>query len=136
MDPQILETLVLILHVLASLAIIGLVLVQHGKGADAGSSFGGGSSSAMFGSSGAGNFLTKTTTWLVIGFFITSFGLAYFAKQKSIVAGDIGLPQVVEQVRFNENSELPALDVIESDIEVPEAHVDVDNANLEGENSP
>ena len=117
MDPQILETLVLILHVLASLAIIGLVLIQHGKGADAGSGFGGGSSGTVFGSGGAGNFLTKATTWLVIGFFITSFGLAYFAKQKSLAVRDMGLPQIEQSVEVN--SELPALDALNADAELP-----------------
>ena len=70
MEPQVLETLILIVHVLASLAIIGLVLIQHGKGADMGSGFGGGSSGTVFGSGGAGNFLTKLTTSLAIAFFL------------------------------------------------------------------
>ncbi|MDP6024509.1 MAG: preprotein translocase subunit SecG, partial [Pseudomonadales bacterium] len=66
MDPQVLETLALIVHVLASLGIIGLVLLQHGKGAEMGSGFGGGSSGTVFGSGGAGNFLTKATTYIAV----------------------------------------------------------------------
>ena len=62
MDLQILENIVLIFHVLAALGIIGLVLMQQGKGADMGSGFGGGASNTVFGSGGAGNFLTRTTT--------------------------------------------------------------------------
>ncbi|MEK9869764.1 MAG: preprotein translocase subunit SecG, partial [Gammaproteobacteria bacterium] len=84
------ETLVLVLHVLAALAIIGLVLIQHGKGADMGSGFGSGASTTVFGSGGAGNFMTRLTTGIVIAFFLTSFGLAFFAKEKSVAARDLG----------------------------------------------
>ena len=62
MDLQIVETIILVLHVLAALAIIGLVLIQHGKGADMGSGFGSGASATVFGSGGAGNFLSKSTS--------------------------------------------------------------------------
>lgn len=109
MEPQVLETLVLIVHVLASLGIIGLVLIQHGKGADMGSGFGGGASGTVFGAAGAGNFLTKTTTWLAIAFFVTSFSLAYFAKEKSVMARDLGIPQVVDQIQVDVDTEIPLL---------------------------
>ena len=117
------ETLVLVLHVLVALAIIGLVLIQHGKGADMGSGFGSGASSTVFGSGGAGNFLTRLTTGIVIAFFVTSFGLAYFAKEKSVAARDIGIP-VVEQVQeqpaiVEEVGELPAFEEA-SESEIPE----------------
>ena len=62
----------IIAYVLVALALIGLVLIQQGKGADMGASFGAGSSATVFGSSGSGNFLTKTTTWLAISFFVIS----------------------------------------------------------------
>ena len=119
MQPDILETLVLVVHVLASLAIIGLVLIQQGKGADAGSGFGSGSSATVFGSSGAGNFLTKSTTMIAIGFFVTSFGLAFFAKEKSEELRTLGIPAAVQQ---SQNSELPALslDSVESELPVVE----------------
>lgn len=110
METPVVETLVLILHVLASLAIIGLVLIQHGKGADMGSGFGGGASNTVFGSSGAGGFLQKTTTYLAIGFFLTSFGLAVFAKNKSDDAGQLGIPEIVEQAPLGADIELPTLD--------------------------
>ncbi|WP_163832346.1 preprotein translocase subunit SecG [Spartinivicinus ruber] len=77
------ETLVLIGHVLAALALIGLILLQQGKGAEAGASFGGGASQTIFGSQGAGNFLTRVTAILATVFFITSFSLALFAKHKA-----------------------------------------------------
>lgn len=96
MDLNIIETLVLIVHVAAALAIIGLVLIQHGKGADMGSGFGGGASNTVFGSVGSGNFLTRTTAALAITFFITSFGLAYFAKVHSVEARDVGIPNVIQ----------------------------------------
>ena len=119
MAPQVLETLILILHVLASLAIIGLVLIQHGKGADMGSGFGGGSSGTVFGSGGAGNFLTKVTTGLAISFFLSSFALAYFAKQKSVTVRNIGVPEVVQQTTVTPDVELPALGVGSTESELP-----------------
>lgn len=107
------ETLVLVFHVLAALAIIGLVLIQHGKGADMGAGFGSGASTTVFGSGGAGNFLTRMTTVIAIAFFLTSFGLAYFAKERSLLASDVGIPQVVEQIApgsLGQDDELPAFD--------------------------
>ena len=121
MQPEIIETLILVVHVLASLAIIGLILIQQGKGAEMGSGFGSGSSNTVFGSGGAGNFLTKTTTTIAIAFFITSFGLAYFAKQKSESVRTLGIPAVVQQA---ETAELPALNIdaegVESELPVVE----------------
>ena len=105
------ETLILVLHVLIALAIIGLILIQHGKGADMGAGFGSGASSTVFGSGGAGNFLTRLTTGIAIAFFLTSFGLAYFAKEKSTVARQIGIPvvdQITQEGPVDEVGELPA----------------------------
>jgi len=118
------ETLVLVFHVLAALAVIGLVLIQHGKGADAGAGFGGGASSTVFGSGGAGNFLQRMTTGIAIAFFITSFGLAYYAKEKSQAASGVGIPVVVEAlaapVQVDEEGELPSFESLESDSDIPE----------------
>ena len=77
------ESLIVVVHVLSAVAIIGLVLIQHGKGADMGASFGSGASQTMFGGAGSGNALTKSTTWLAIVFFATSLGLAVLAKQQA-----------------------------------------------------
>lgn len=77
------ETLVWILHIIIAGALIGLVLIQHGKGADMGAAFGGGSSGSLFGSSGSANFLSRTTAILATLFFLTSMGLGYFALQNS-----------------------------------------------------
>ena len=72
--------LVLMVHVLAGLGVIGLVLMQHGKGADMGAAFGSGASGSLFGSSGSANFLSRTTAVLATVFFITSLSLAYLAS--------------------------------------------------------
>jgi len=118
------ETLVLAFHVLVALAIIGLVLIQHGKGADMGAGFGSGASTTVFGSGGAGNFLTRLTTGIAIAFFITSFGLAYFARERSLSVREAGIP-VVEQVEAESvvtetTDELPAFENISGESEIPE----------------
>ena len=76
------ETLILVLHVLAALCVIGLVLLQHGKGADMGAAFGSGSAGSLFGSSGSANFLSRTTAVLAAVFFLTSLGLTYVSSHK------------------------------------------------------
>jgi preprotein translocase subunit SecG len=77
------QTLVLVIHVITAITIIGLVLVQHGKGADMGAAFGTGSAGSLFGSSGASNFLSKSTAIAAATFFITSLALAYLGSDKS-----------------------------------------------------
>jgi preprotein translocase subunit SecG len=74
--------LIVVVHVLIALGIIGLVLLQHGKGADMGSGFGGGSSGSLFGATGSANFLSRTTAVLATLFFLSSLGLAYLATSK------------------------------------------------------
>lgn len=90
------ENLIVIVHIVIAVAIIALVLLQQGKGADAGASFGGGASQTVFGSAGSGNFLTRSTSVLATLFFVTSFSLAYFAKEKATGLSDVGLPQIQE----------------------------------------
>ncbi len=80
---------IVVLHVLIALAIIGLVLLQHGKGADMGSGFGGGASGSLFGATGSANFLSRTTAVLATIFFITSLGLAYVATSKPKTGGGV-----------------------------------------------
>ena len=77
------ELAVLILHVLTALCVIGLVLLQHGKGADMGAAFGSGSAGSLFGASGSANFLSRTTAILAAVFFLTSLGLTYFSVKES-----------------------------------------------------
>ncbi|CAM9590797.1 unnamed protein product [Phaeothamnion confervicola] len=81
--------IVLVVHVLVALAVIGLVLLQHGKGADMGSGFGGGSSGSLFGASGSANFLSRATAVLATVFFLTSLGLAYMATHKPKAGGGV-----------------------------------------------
>lgn len=119
------ETLVLVVHVLAALAVIGLVLIQHGKGADMGAGFGSGASSTVFGSGGAGSFLTRMTTGIAIAFFLTSISLAFFAKEKAVSARDLGIPDVeqlgqqMSQELDSEAGELPAFEE-DAESEIPE----------------
>ena len=82
-------TAVIVVHVLIALAIIGLVLLQHGKGADMGSGFGGGASGSLFGATGSANFLSRATAALATVFFITSLGLAYLATNKPRTSGGV-----------------------------------------------
>jgi preprotein translocase subunit SecG len=77
------QQLVLIIHVIAAVVIIGLVLLQHGKGADMGAAFGSGSAGSLFGASGASNFLSKSTAALATVFFLTSMGLTYFSTPRA-----------------------------------------------------
>ena len=87
---------IVVLHVLIAFAIIGLVLLQHGKGADMGSGFGGGASGSLFGATGSANFLSRTTAVLATIFFLTSLGLAYFATTKPRDSGSV-MDRVKEQ---------------------------------------
>ena len=92
------ETLILIVHVLVALALIGLIMLQQGKGAETGASFGSGASQTVFGSQGSGNFLSRSTAILATVFFVTSIGLAMIAKDKAsaLTAGTVtGVPAEV-----------------------------------------
>lgn len=78
------QTTVLTIHTIIALAIIGLVLIQRGKGADAGAAFGAGASGTVFGSRGSTSFFSRTTAILAAAFFATSLSLAYLSSQGSI----------------------------------------------------
>ena len=87
----------IVTHVLVALAIIGLVLLQHGKGADMGSGFGGGASGSLFGATGSANFLSRTTAVLATIFFLLSLALAYVATKKPVEGGGGVIDAVREQ---------------------------------------
>ncbi|WP_043308804.1 preprotein translocase subunit SecG [Pseudomonas sp. ML96] len=87
-----LETVVIVVHLLGAIGVVGLVLLQQGKGADAGASFGAGASATVFGSQGSATFLSRFTAILAAIFFITSLGLAFFAKEKADNLTQAGLP--------------------------------------------
>jgi preprotein translocase subunit SecG len=82
-----LTNVLIITHVLVALAIIGLVLLQHGKGADMGSGFGGGASGSLFGATGSANFLSRATAVLAALFFLLSLSLAYVATRRPAEEG-------------------------------------------------
>jgi preprotein translocase subunit SecG len=86
------ETIVVVVHVIVAIGIVGLVLLQQGKGADAGASFGAGSSQTVFGASGTGNFLVRATTVGATIFFITSLSMAVFAKNQSSLGSAANSP--------------------------------------------
>src|SRR4029077_8665293 len=81
--------LMIVVHVVVALGIIGLVLLQHGKGADMGSGFGGGASSSLFGATGSANFLSRATAVLAAVFFMLSLALAYLATHKPRSGGGV-----------------------------------------------
>ncbi len=81
--------ILIVVHVVVALAIIALVLLQHGKGADMGSGFGGGASSSLFGATGSANFLSRATAALATVFFILSLALAYLATNRPREAGSV-----------------------------------------------
>lgn len=107
------EKLVLVVHVLTALSIIGLILMQQGKGAEAGASFGAGASQTVFGSQGSGNFFSRLTAIMATVFFVTSIGLALLAKRGAEMTIDADLPKVPAAVEQPAPSELPEL---ESDV--------------------
>jgi len=96
---------VLVVHVLTALAIIGLVLLQHGKGADMGAAFGGGASGSVFGATGSANFLSRTTAVFAVIFFSTSLGLAYLATHRPTAGG--GVMDVVKEQPSVPGSSIP-----------------------------
>ena len=84
------EQITLMVHLLVALALIGLILLQRGKGSDIGASFGAGASQTLFGSAGSGNALTRMTAWLSAIFFASSFGLAVIADNRTAGEDDLG----------------------------------------------
>ena len=104
------ENIILIVHFIIAILIIGFVLIQQGKGAEAGASFGAGASQTVFGSSGSWNFFSKITAVLATLFFVTSVTLAVYAKNK-VVVETIELPQAPES----------ALEILESSSDLPQA---------------
>jgi len=92
-----LYNILLIIQILVSLGIIGLVLIQHGKGADAGAAFGGGASGTVFGSRGSGNFLTKLTTSLAVVFFSNSLFLAWLVAHPDSTGAESIVPTTISE---------------------------------------
>ena len=104
------ELLVLIVHVLVAAGIIGLVLIQHGKGADVGAAFGSGSAGSVFGSAGSANFLSRLTAGLAAVFFLTSMGLTWISTKHGANKGVMAEPAAMQSAadKVPGKSDLPA----------------------------
>jgi preprotein translocase subunit SecG len=89
------EQFILIFHFILAIALIGLILLQQGKGAEAGASFGAGASQTVFGSAGSWSFFSKMTAFLATAFFVTSLSLAIVAKNRTVIEDEI-LPELKE----------------------------------------
>lgn len=122
-----LETVVVVFHLLGAIGVVALVLLQQGKGADVGASFGSGASATVFGSQGSSTFLSRVTAILAATFFMTSLGLAYVAKEKADNLAQVGLPDpaVLEvQQATPAVEDVPVLDATKPAVEaadVPQA---------------
>lgn len=126
-----LHTIAMILYLLTSFAIIGLILIQQGKGAEAGASFGAGASATVFGSSGSGNFFSRLTAILATVFFVLAFGLTLLAKQR---LGVEDVPALIEQpgIEQVQESDIPTLDAAPaSDGDVPALDANTDDLPTE-----
>lgn len=82
-------SVILAVQMLSALGMIGLILIQHGKGADMGASFGSGSSGSLFGASGSANFLSRSTAGLATVFFVTTLALAYLGNARPVSSGSV-----------------------------------------------
>ena len=104
------QSIALVVHVILAIGVIGLVLLQHGKGADAGAAFGSGASATVFGARGSASFLTRATTALASAFFLTSLFLFYLAAHRDSTVRSVtdDVPGIVETV--------PAADPAASDL--------------------
>ncbi len=127
-------TALVIIDVLLALALVGLILLQHGKGADAGAAFGSGSSGTVFGAAGSASLLQKTTTWLAAGFFVVTLGLSILAKERvHEAASRVQRTSVVEGVQPGEQPPSPVTQTAADSIsEVEFKPPGVDSIPLEG----
>lgn len=116
------ETLVIVVHVMAAIAIIGLILLQQGKGAEMGASFGSGSSQTLFGPQGTGTVFSRATAILTAIFFVTSFWLAIIAKGKVSSAVDTGIPsaEVIQSVEEAKEADIPQAPAAAPESEIPQ----------------
>lgn len=115
------EKFILVVHVLAAASVIGLVLLQHGKGADMGAAFGSGASGSLFGVSGSSNLLSRLTALFVAIFFATSLTLAYMASHRANSGSVVKLPASESNVSGSsdasaQSKEVPELPVKSNDI--------------------
>ncbi|MDQ2964107.1 MAG: preprotein translocase subunit SecG [Pseudomonadota bacterium] len=103
------ETVLVGVHVLVAAALVGLVLLQHGRGADMGAAFGSGSSGSLFGAAGSANFLSRTTAILATVFFLSSLGLTYFGATRSAPTDIMkqGVPETAPAAKESKPADVP-----------------------------
>ena len=119
------STVLVVVHLFLSIGLVGLILIQHGKGADAGAAFGSGASATVFGARGSANFLSRATGFLALAFFITSLVLAWNAMN---MARDAGM-MMDETMTQPAATEVPAVEQAET----PAASTEVPAVTMEGE---
>lgn len=129
MQIETIEIALRVALVIDSIAMIALVLIQQGKGASVGAAFGSGAAQTMFGSAGASSFLNSLTTWLAVGFFAITFGLAWTAKERAETLGTAGIPQVEAPAPAANESE--GFDLPESTMDAPAADSDASMPTLD-----
>jgi preprotein translocase subunit SecG len=137
-------SVVLVVQLLSAISVVVLVLLQHGKGADMGASFGAGASGSLFGSTGSANFLSRTTGVLAAIFFVSTLGLAFLGNQRSTAGGTSVLDRVAPAVTKDgvPKVEAPKVDAPKADVpkvdapklEVPK--LDAPKADVKVENKP
>lgn len=96
------QTILVVFHLFLAIGLVGLILIQHGKGADAGAAFGSGASATVFGAQGSASFLTRATAVLATLFFVTSMVMAYFATQAREATGIMESMQPAAEVRLGD----------------------------------
>ena len=102
------ESILLVVHILVALAVCGFVLLQHGKGADMGAAFGSGASGSLFGAAGSANFLSRTTGILAAVFFLSSLGLTWFGTTHSSAPKSVIQKGVMDALPAGKAGEIPA----------------------------
>ena len=116
------QTLILSAHILVGILLITIILIQRGKGSDAGMAFGGGASGTVFGASGSGTFLTKTTKWLAISFFCTSLALAYVHNQRVAPESILDRMDLSEEGAATDSLDVPGLEIAPTNLpDIPAA---------------
>ena len=126
------QTLLFVLQIIVAITLIGFILIQHGKGADAGAAFGSGASATVFGSRGSGNFMTRVTTVLAIVFLANSLLLGYLSTQRvkattSLLDSEPGivLPPVTDMPVQDEAGAIPQDIQDEASVDTSSAPMDV-----------
>ena len=128
----------MIVYLVVALALVGFILIQQGKGAGMGSSFGSGASGTVFGASGSGNFLTKTTTVLAVVFFGVALGLGNLTSDKTKAHDEDNLfsEEAMEQMPVNDTKDLPETELpteSSGDLPAPDTSTDLPTENAAGD---